>query len=131
MFHSFIMAKKIKKESSYKTIFFSVIAIILILFFIGFLIFSNWRIHQRRAELTSQIEELEKEIEGLEKRNQELKAGISQLSDESYLEEAAREKLGLKKPGEEVVVVLPPPETEEEAPPKKGIWQKILEILGF
>ncbi len=88
--------------------------------------------HQRRAELIFQIEDLEKEIQGLEKRNQELKAGFSQLSDEDYLEKEAREKLGLKKPGEEVVVVLPPPESEKEVKEKeKGFWQKLLEKLGF
>ena len=123
--------RKIKRGVSLKTISFSVIILLLIFFFIGFLIVSNWKINQRRAELISQITTLEKEIETLEKKNQELKAGASQFSDESYLEEMAREKLGLKKPGEEVVVVLPPPESEKEKPKEKNFWQKILEKLGF
>jgi len=123
--------KKIKRGSSFKTVFFSVLILLLIFFFIGFLIVSNWRINQRRGELISQIKILEKAIEELEKKNQELKAGISQFSDEGYLEKEAREKLGLKKPGEEVVVVLPPPEKEEETKEEKGFWQKIWEKLGF
>lgn len=124
--------RKIKRAGVFKTIFFSVIIILLIFVFVGFLIVSNWRINQRRAELVSQIQTLEETIEGLEKKNQELKAGMSEFSDESYLEEVARERLGLKKPGEEAVVVLPPPEGEEEKEAKeKGFWQKIWEKLGF
>ena len=122
---------KIKRGGSLRTIFFSSIILLLVLFFLGFLIVSNWKINQRRAELISQITTLEKEIEELEKKNQELKAGASQFSDESYLEEMAREKLGLKKPGEEVVVVLPPEEKEEPVKEEKSLWQKILEKLGF
>ena len=123
--------RKIKRGGSFKTIFSFVIILLLIFFVVGFLIISNLRINQRRGELISQIKKLEKEIQELDKKNQELKAGISQISDESYLEETAREKLGLKKPGEEVVVVLPPPESPNENKEEKGFWQKILEKLGF
>lgn len=123
--------RKIKRGGSFKTIFFSVIILLLIFFFIGFLIVSNWKINQRRAELISQITTLEKAIKELDKKNQELKAGASQFSDESYLEEMAREKLGLKKPGEEVVVVLPPEEKEEPVKEEKSFWQRILEKMGF
>jgi len=125
------MAKKIKKGSLLKAIFPSIIIIILILFFAGFLIFSNWRIYQRRTDLTSQIQALEKQVQEVEKRNQELKAGISQLSDKGYLEEMAREKLGLKKPGEEVVVVVPPSESQAKETPQKTFWQKVLEKIKF
>ena len=123
--------RKIKRESSFKAVFFSIIILLLILFFAGFLIFSSWRINQRRAELISQIKILEKEIQTLEQKNQELGAGLSQLSDEDYLEKTVRERLGLKKLGEEVVVVLPPPESKKETPKEKNFWQKILDKLGF
>jgi cell division protein FtsB len=124
--------RKIKREGSFKAVFFSAITVILILFFVGFLFLSNWRIHQRSAELVLQIKGLEKEFQGLEKKNQELKLGFSQLSNEDYLEKMAREKLGLKKPGEEVVVVVPAPENEKAVDEKvKGYWQKILEKFGF
>lgn len=126
-----LKTRKIKRASSFKAVFFSAITIILILFFVGFLFISNWRIYQRSAELISQMKDLEKELQSLEKKNQELKIRFSQLSNEDYLEKTARERLGLKKPGEEVVVVLPPPEIEKETQKVKGFWQKILEVLGF
>jgi len=61
-----------------------------------------------------------------------LEAGISQGQSETFLEEQAREKLGLKKPGEEVVTVLPPKETTQNTTQQnKSLWQKILQKLGF
>lgn len=124
--------KKFKKRSSQQTIFFSLVWGLLLFLVIAFLIISNWRINQKRSELNLQIRHLQDEIEILEKRKEELKAGISQVSDQDYLEEVAREKFGLQKPGEEVVVVLPPPEEEKEAKKEeKGILEKILEKLRF
>ena len=124
--------RKFKKGDSRQAIFFSVLFILLFFLAIGFLIISNWRINQRRSELISQIRNLQEEIQVLEKKNQELKAGISQASSESHLEEVARESFGLKKPGEEVTVILPPPEEEKEVKEEeKGVWERILEKLKF
>ena len=125
------MVKKNKKDSFLKIVLPSIIVIILILSFAGFLILSNWRIYERRTGLVVQIGELGKQIQALEKRNEDLKAGISQLSDKDYLEGMAREKLGLKKPGEEVVVVVPPVEKQTTEIPKKTFWQGFLEKIKF
>jgi len=124
--------RKFKKRRARQTILFSALLILLFFLAIGFLIISNWRINQRRSGLISQIRNLQEEIQVLEKKNQELKAGISQASSQSHLEEVARESLGLKKPGEEVTVILPPPEEEKEVKEEeKGIWERILEKLKF
>ena len=120
--------KKIKKGSG-KNIFSSVLIIISILAVVGFLIFSNLRISQRRAELRSQVEAIEKKIQLLEEKNQELRAGIIKTQSESYWEEKIREQ-GYKKPGEEQVVVLPPEESKEkETGTEKSFWQKMLEKI--
>ena len=122
--------KRIKKGSG-KNIFSSVLIIISILAVVGFLIFSNLRISQRRAELRSQVEAIEKKIQLLEEKNQELRAGIIKTQSESYWEEKIREQ-GYKKPGEEQVVVLPPEESKgEETGAEKSFWQKFLDQLGF
>jgi len=124
--------RKFKRGDSRQEIIFSALFISLFFLAIGFLIISNWRINQRRSELISQIRNLQEEIQVLEKKNQELKAGISQASSESHLEEVARESFGLKKPGEEVTVILPPPEEEKEVKEEeKGVWERILEKLKF
>lgn len=121
-----------KAGSSLQTIFFSIFLGILILAAIGFLVFSNLQINKRRTELTLRLESLKKEIEILVEKNQELTAKIPQVQKESYLEKEARERLNLKKPGEEMVVVLSPDKSEEEKPEEqKSFWQKFLEKLGF
>lgn len=115
--------KRIKRGSS-RNILSSVLLIITILAVIGFLTFSNLKINQRRAELRSQIEAIKKEIQFLEEKNQELRAGISRTESESYWEEKVREQ-GYKKPGEEQVVVLPPEESKEEkTKAEKSFWQR-------
>jgi len=108
------------KKSSLQTIFFSIFLFLFFLAMVGFLVFSNWKISQRRAELTSQIEALKKEIQILEEKNAQLRAGISQTEKESYWEEKIRQE-GYKKPGEEQVVVLPP-EKKELRKEEKNLW---------
>lgn len=123
-------SKKIKKGASYQTVMYSILALLLFSAVIGLLIYSNWRINKRRAELVSQIQDLQQEIQASEKKNQELKSGISQSLGPSYLEEKAMSNLGLKKPGEEMVVVLPPPEKETgQKEEQKGFWQRVLEKI--
>ncbi len=119
------------KKSSHQTIFFSILIGSLLVLVIGFLTFSNLKISQRRTDLTAKIGDLKKEIQILEKKNQELRAGITQTESESYWEERIREQ-GYKKPGEEQIVVLPPEGGEEgETGGQKSLWQRILEKIGF
>jgi len=122
-----MITKKIRKRKS--NLFFSIILIFGLLAVISFLVIGNWKMNQRRAELNSRIENLKKEIEELEKKNRELQAGLSQLEGEAYLEKEARERLNLKKPGENVVVVLPPKEGEEKPEKSKNFWEKIWETI--
>jgi cell division protein FtsB len=106
--------------------------VIIFLFMGGLLLFSNLEMIQRKKELLSRAEALEKEIASLEKRNEELKAGIASMPGESYLEKEAREKFQLKKPGEKVVTVLPSEEASEPVSEKpRNFFERILEKLGF
>lgn len=107
------------------------VLVLLLLVLAIFLIVSAWRIHKRKAELTSQIRFLQQEIQALQERNQNLRAQISELEEESYWEKRIREQ-GYKKPGEEVAVVLSP---ETSADTKEGetltFWQRFLKKLKF
>jgi len=126
-----MIAKRRKKKKSFQEIFLSVLFVFFTLAIIGLLTVSNLKIRERRKELLSQIETLEKEIQNVEKKNQELKDGISESQTEDYLEKEAREKLGLKKPGEEVVAIkkIQSEEKQKEQKEEKSLWQKILEFL--
>jgi cell division protein FtsB len=112
--------RKIKRPGKFKDIFFSSLLALFLLLIAGFLVFSNLKINQKRAELTSKIEELRKEVELLEERNEQLKSGIFQTESDDYWEAKLYEQ-GYKKPGEEAIVVLPP---EEESPSEETAEEK-------
>lgn len=126
-----IPKRKNLKKSSAESIFVLAFLGALVFGILGFFIFSNFRISQKRAELQGQILRLQKEIQIEEQRNQELKVGIAETQSEESLEKEAREKLNLKKPGEEVAVVLPAKEVPREEPKKESFWKKILKRWGF
>ena len=114
--------RKKKKLSSWKNIFFSISFGVLFLLVIGFLIVTNSKINQRRTQLTTRITNLKEEIEILEQKNQELKENIFQAGGKEYLEEVARDRLGLKAPKEEVVVITGEKEEEEEVKEEEKTW---------
>lgn len=76
--------------------------------------------------LTSILKNKNDQVLLLEKENQALQSGLKEVSDSSYVEEVAREKLGMAKSGE-VVVVIPEadlvPLTVEESSPAP-VWQQ-------
>ena len=125
--------KNFKRGDFFESKFLVVILGVLFICLIGFLIISNIRINERRAELQTQAEYLRKEIQILEEKKEKLETGILEVKTKDYIEREARDRLGLKKPGEEVVVVLPPEEKQQDivAPIEKTLWQRILEKLGF
>ncbi len=126
--------KKREKTNFSETIFFSILIGILISGIVGFLIFQNIKINQKRAKLNSQIEILRKELQELEAKDKLLKAGISQEGDDEYIEKIAREELNYQKEGETTVGFTLPEEANssaggEEKEEKgfwKNLWQKFL-----
>ena len=92
----------------------------LVLTIIGFLVVSNFRISQKRAQFTSQIKQLKEEIKAMEEGKMQLEAQVFQSGQEEYLEKEARETFNLQKPGEEVVTILP----SEEEPQEKELASK-------
>jgi len=122
------MVAKIRKlKKDYWAIFFSILIGLFLLSLIGFLIISNLRIGQKRREMISQIESLKKEIQLLEEKNAQLRAGINQAESETYWEEKAREQ-GYKKPGETQIVILPPEGRNQTTSEKEeNFWQKIFD----
>ena len=120
-----------KKESKVQTIVFSVLIGFFLLMVIGFLIVSNWRIGEKRGELTERLNALKTEVQALEEEKMRLEAGLSETMNEEYWEEKAREQ-GYQKPGETPVVVLPPEQPAQEvADEEEGFWQSILNNINF
>ena len=107
--------------------FISLILLAAMFAMVSFLVVSNWRISNKRADLRTRIDELQSEIKELEKEKQGLEAGIQQVMEEEYIEEKIRNQ-GYKKPGEEVVVVkkTETSEAEQSQSEHQGILDRIL-----
>ena len=89
----------IKKLLSSKVfLFFIVLALIGLVISLG-------QESYRKYQLTKEINGLKSEIERLEGKNQHLADLMEYFQEGSYLEQEARLKLNLKKPGEKVVVI--------------------------
>ena len=58
--------KRFKQKETSPKIFLSLFLSILLIIVIGFLVFSNWRINERRSELGKRIFQLQQEIQFLE-----------------------------------------------------------------
>lgn len=126
-----MITKKTKKRRTIKDIFFSVFLGLFFLAIISCLVYSNWKINQKRTTLQVKIEELKKNIQSLEEKKREREKNIARTKEESYWEGIAREQ-GFGKEGEEEIVVLPPEKNEEDATKfEKNLWQKFLEKIGF
>ena len=127
-----MISKKSKKKKRLRDIIFPVLLILGVISLVAFLMISNFRINEKRQELTSQIRVLKEEIQNLEQKKEQLQAGLDQTQTESFLEKEARERLGLQKPGEEVVAIkkIELEETVEELP-EKSFWQKVWDKIIF
>lgn len=95
------------KKNPQQSIFLSIFLTFLAIGVISFLIFTNWRINQKRAEFKQRIEALKKEVEVLEEKTALLRAGISQTESKDYQTKRLYEQ-GYFEAGAIPVVVLPP-----------------------
>lgn len=109
-----------------------IVIIIFGLILFSLLLFSNYQMFQKRKKLAAKVESLQKEMETLSRQNDYLKQGISEMTEQDFLEKEAIERFNLKPPGTEVVVV----KREENEEEKKQVQQKtflqsILEMVGL
>lgn len=93
---------------------------------------SNWKLYRKRVAIDEEVSILQDEFIKLKERTEELEVDIAKIQTQEYLERTARERLNLKKPGEEVVAVVIPGSGQEErrsAEQKQSWWEKILEKM--
>jgi len=117
-----MVTKRRKNKKALQNKFFPIIFAFLILGLTALLIYSNFKINQRRSELIAQIKNLQKEIQILEEKNTQFRTGISQVTKESYAEGEIREQ-GFVREGEKQVVIVPPEnEGGVEEKEEKNFW---------
>lgn len=93
-----------------------------LLFIIGLLFFEDFEIYQKKKELSAEISSYKKQIEEIEKSNQNLKEEIANADNPDYLEKIAYEQLDQQKPGEKEIIFIALPEKQEQASVQKSFW---------
>ncbi|MEA2088517.1 MAG: septum formation initiator family protein [Patescibacteria group bacterium] len=95
----------VKKKNILSRLFFSKLFFILSTILILFLVWIFLKGYNENRATNQNLESLKKEIEDLEKDNQEFSRLIEYFNSSSFVEKEAREKLGLKKEDEKVIAV--------------------------
>lgn len=91
--------------------------------------------NERIARMTSELQAIEETNDRLERR-------IERLDDPDFLEQKAREQIGLVRPGETAYLVVPPGRAETgrakkerkkapPPPPDPGFVEQLLEFVGL
>lgn len=100
-----------------------------------FLIITAFQI-KKTYSVYSQVSELEQRLAQLQKGNADLETQIETFSDPDVIDKEARERLNLKKEGENVVVIIPKDsardaQPKEQAEENKSLWKKFLNLFNF
>jgi len=93
------------RQSKLRRIFGLRLFLIINIIVLFFVVLGFGREYIRNYEIDKEIKELAERAQGLETQNQDILNLVDKLKTDDYLEEEARLKLGLKKPGESVAVV--------------------------
>ncbi len=75
---------------------------------------------ERNRRIGSEVDQLQNEAEKIRHENQTLSDKISYFSSNDFREQEAKEKLGMKKEGEEVVIIKSQPRAEGTHTPENG-----------
>lgn len=120
--------KKINKDEESIPLFFFTL---LISVFIIFLLFSFFRIQERKNQFNKELQELKEKLIQLQEKRDLSKLQITQIEKESFWEEKIR-KEGYVKEGEKPVVVLKQQVDKNESKDEKvreNFFQKIKEFF--
>lgn len=71
------------------------------------------------------IKEAKEKVEIEQKRNEEIKKALDEVTSDFFTEQTARDKLGLAKPGE-TVIVLPDKEVLRKLAPQRQVEEDVL-----
>lgn len=119
-----------KSNNNISKYFILVVVLVAVLGSVGFLVISNWKMYKKRADLNNMIESYKKQINSLRQENNKMQTNMLQEGNSEYTEKEIRERLDMKKPGENVVVVVPPKqngEVQQQKPQNffQNLWNNI------
>lgn len=80
---------------------------LIVIFLLFYLLISFFAHFQKLYVLQKDIRAIEEELQELRIKNEDLRKQLKQVQSDAYIEQVAREKLGLVKPGETRIVPVP------------------------
>ena len=95
------------QEGKIKKILNSKITLFFLLLGFIWLVLNVVNVYYKKYQINKDLENLKAEIAKSEETNQQISSIIDYLNSQNFLEKEAREKLNMKKEGEEVVIVEP------------------------
>lgn len=101
-----------KKKIISKIIFGQIFLTILGLLILGFISIPLYKNFSQSYRINKEMKEIETEIANDNKKSENLKNVIEFLKSDQFVEEQARQNMGLKKPGEQVVIIKGMSDTE-------------------
>jgi len=113
-----------QSEKRKRWLFGSLLTVV-ILALLCLLSYSNWQMFQRRREIKTELKQLNRKVEALQREKEAIQASLNQGNDQ-IVEEIAREQLNLKKPGEKVIDIKKPEQLEQQQRQKEW-WREWLD----
>ncbi len=86
---------------------------LVLLVMLGFAVYSFGGQVAQTYKVQTEMKKLQQQMDQLKKRNEDLKKQVSRLESGAWVERAAREKLGLVKPGEKLILEVKPENMQE------------------
>ena len=116
-------SRRKEKLEKMQNIFFASFFIAIILGVIGFFIYNNLSIGNRRSDLEERKQDLQAQLLELQLRQNDLTIKIEDNDSEEFQEKLLREQGLFQKPGEEVITILPLDVIEEvDKGEKERVW---------
>lgn len=105
-----------RKKHIFPDLIFSKFFVVFCLFLFIFILFGLAKGMLRSHKVSAEVSQLETEINRLEKQNQDFDQLVKYLNTDTFIEQEAKLKLGLKKANENLVII-----PDSEIPDKEDI----------
>ncbi len=123
--------KEFQERLFWRKIFFSKLALIFLTGLLIFFVYSTVKVYWRSREAAKVNDIVQKEINDLRTKKEELEAIVKRLQTKVGAEEEVRDKFIVKKPGEEAVMIIDEEKKQENLPANisSGFFRKIWQFV--
>ena len=83
---------------------------------------ADFKIYQKKKELTAEIANYQKQVQDIQKSSQTLKEEIANSNNADYLEKLGYEQFNETRPGENEIIFIQPKETKKPSVSQHNFW---------